>query len=454
MSTADGDSPPILAEGASGELLSSPEDASPPATVDTPSLVTTSPSSDSDSSPPSSSSSSSPSEIASLPTESSSSSTPIPSIPSSSATTSSSSTTPSTSSSTVTTGTVLRGGEVAVPAVLGQPTLENAEAKVKKGRGDAGSGGEEDGSEEEEAAADDEGKSGYRKGGYHPVFVNEIYNSRYRISQKLGWGHFSTVWLARDTIFERICSKKRALEAQKAAEASPDTSSPLTPQVEAPSSTQVTPIEDTQVDTPSPGVDTLSPALTSEEVPSTSDAPTSNSDAPTTPSNEAAVIETSSPATPPTPTPVVTPSPSSTTTAVVKRPFFLQHSDVALKIVKSAAHYTEAAIDEIKILKVIARRDPDREKCVVCLLDDFKHRGPNGLHVCMVFELLGMNLYELLKKRDYRGLPLPIVQRIAKQILIGLDYLHSVCSIIHTDLKPENILLVPDTVPEDPVYPP
>ena len=30
---------------------------------------------------------------------------------------------------------------------------------------------------------------------------------------------------------------------------------------------------------------------------------------------------------------------------------------------------------------------------------------------------------------------------IAKQILIGLDYLNRVCGIIHTDLKPENVLL-------------
>ena len=28
---------------------------------------------------------------------------------------------------------------------------------------------------------------------------------------------------------------------------------------------------------------------------------------------------------------------------------------------------------------------------------------------------------------------------MAKQILIGLDYLHRVCKIIHTDLKPENV---------------
>lgn len=37
-------------------------------------------------------------------------------------------------------------------------------------------------------------------GGYHPVKVGELYNSgRYVVVRKLGWGHFSTVWLVRDT---------------------------------------------------------------------------------------------------------------------------------------------------------------------------------------------------------------------------------------------------------------
>lgn len=30
---------------------------------------------------------------------------------------------------------------------------------------------------------------------------------------------------------------------------------------------------------------------------------------------------------------------------------------------------------------------------------------------------------------------------MSKQILLGLDYLHRICSLINTDLKPENVLL-------------
>ena len=35
-------------------------------------------------------------------------------------------------------------------------------------------------------------------GGYHPVRVGDLFNNRYSIIRKLGWGHFSTVWLAWD----------------------------------------------------------------------------------------------------------------------------------------------------------------------------------------------------------------------------------------------------------------
>lgn len=51
---------------------------------------------------------------------------------------------------------------------------------------------------------------------------------------------------------------------------------------------------------------------------------------------------------------------------------------VALKIVKSAWHYTEAARDEISILKKMSKEDPDNEMCVIRLVDSFEHYGPNG----------------------------------------------------------------------------
>jgi serine/threonine-protein kinase SRPK3 len=59
----------------------------------------------------------------------------------------------------------------------------------------------------------------------------------------------------------------------------------------------------------------------------------------------------------------------------------------------------------------------------------------------MVFEILGVNLLEVIKRYNYKGAPLPLVRIMAKQCLMGLDYLHRVCKIIHTDLKPENVNL-------------
>jgi len=58
-----------------------------------------------------------------------------------------------------------------------------------------------------------------------------------------------------------------------------------------------------------------------------------------------------------------------------------------------------------------------------------------------VFEILGVNLLEVIKRYNYKGAPLPIVRQMVKQCLIGLDFLHRVCKVIHTDLKPENVNL-------------
>ncbi|KAH8422884.1 uncharacterized protein LDX57_000637 [Aspergillus melleus] len=65
---------------------------------------------------------------------------------------------------------------------------------------------------------------------------------------------------------------------------------------------------------------------------------------------------------------------------------------------------------------------------VVKLLDHFEHHGPNGTHLCLVFPVLISDGKEMVRA----GKPCQIssVQAIAKQILLGLDFLHSQ-SIIH-----------------------
>jgi len=132
----------------------------------------------------------------------------------------------------------------------------------------------------------------------------------------------------------------------------------------------------------------------------------------------------------------------------------------ALKVQKSAEHYTEAAMDEVELLDCIAserrkveaalkREQHDRDaalmvehsRFVATLHDSFFHTGPNGRHMCMVFGMLGCNLLSVIKAYNYRGIPLPVVKRMTKGVCMGLDFLHRRCKIIHTDLKPENVLL-------------
>jgi len=115
----------------------------------------------------------------------------------------------------------------------------------------------------------------------------------------------------------------------------------------------------------------------------------------------------------------------------------------AVKIQKSESHYTAAAKDEIKLLSRISERDPSYEQPVLHLLDHFEVQGPNGKHVCLAFEVLDRSLLSLIRRYDHKGVPLPLVKKLSRQLLQALAYIHDICGIIHTDIKPENVLFVP-----------
>ncbi|KAH8871670.1 Dual specificity tyrosine-phosphorylation-regulated kinase 2 isoform 1 [Schistosoma japonicum] len=109
---------------------------------------------------------------------------------------------------------------------------------------------------------------------------------------------------------------------------------------------------------------------------------------------------------------------------------------VAIKIVKSEARFTRQAVEEIRILKALNGQQSDGEYNVVHLMDHFIFRG----HVCMVFELLYINLYELICRNNFKGFSQSLVRKLTYGILCCLELLYR-NKVIHCDLKPENILL-------------
>lgn len=63
-------------------------------------------------------------------------------------------------------------------------------------------------------------------------------------------------------------------------------------------------------------------------------------------------------------------------------------------------------------------------------------------HLCLVFELLSYNLYDLLRNTNFRGVSLNLTRKFAQQLCTALLFLSTPeLYIIHCDLKPENILL-------------
>mmetsp|Transcript_13154 Transcript_13154/g.20407 ORF Transcript_13154/g.20407 Transcript_13154/m.20407 type:complete len:1351 (-) Transcript_13154:73-4125(-) len=74
---------------------------------------------------------------------------------------------------------------------------------------------------------------------------------------------------------------------------------------------------------------------------------------------------------------------------------------------------------------------------IIRLMYYFMHQS----HLCLVFEMLGSNLYELLKKRQFRGLPLGVVKTLLRQAIDGIKLLGKK-NVVHCDLKPENMLMV------------
>ena len=110
---------------------------------------------------------------------------------------------------------------------------------------------------------------------------------------------------------------------------------------------------------------------------------------------------------------------------------------VCIKIINSQKKFQNQAMTEIKILSLIASCDINNDSNNVKFYNYFRFRN----HICLVFELLGKNLYEYLQLNNFIGLDINLIKNYTLQMLFSLLFLKNM-SIIHCDLKPENILIL------------
>ncbi|ORX80102.1 kinase-like protein [Anaeromyces robustus] len=110
---------------------------------------------------------------------------------------------------------------------------------------------------------------------------------------------------------------------------------------------------------------------------------------------------------------------------------------VAIKIIRNNDTMRRASMKEISILNKLMEADPDDKKHIVRMIRNFEYRN----HICVVFELLGMNLREVLKKygKDV-GINIKAVRVYAQQLFLALALLKK-CKILHADIKPDNVLV-------------
>jgi serine/threonine-protein kinase SRPK3 len=191
------------------------------------------------------------------------------------------------------------------------------------------------GHETEDSSDFEEGRHEYRPGGYHPISVGDVLKGRYTIRRKLGFGRYSTVWLASDD--------------------------------------------------------------TSYSLPSAS--------------------------------------------------LLIGSADegyVAIKVVTAHGSQNIERLAEHAILQRITTADPSHPgyKHVLHLLDSFRLQGPNGEHLFLVCEPLGIELGMLSEAFEGGSLPRLMAKRVSLQLLRGLDYLHQCCGVIHTGVTMLKLLMI------------
>ncbi|KAJ1914193.1 dual specificity protein kinase yak1 [Mycoemilia scoparia] len=129
---------------------------------------------------------------------------------------------------------------------------------------------------------------------------------------------------------------------------------------------------------------------------------------------------------------------------VVKCTNVLTGKMYGLKVIKNKEAYYHQSLVETRMLKKLNdEMDPGDQHHILRYHEHFVFRN----HLCIVNELLSINLYDLLKQNNYHGLSTNLIRILTRQILDAM-VLFKKAGIIHCDLKPENIMLVTQDQPK------
>jgi dual specificity tyrosine-phosphorylation-regulated kinase 2/3/4 len=115
-------------------------------------------------------------------------------------------------------------------------------------------------------------------------------------------------------------------------------------------------------------------------------------------------------------------------------------TEVALKVIVNTKQMNVQGHREIALLEKLTRLPDFDLSNVVHTTDFFTFRS----HICVVFEILGANLFDYSRSIRFRPIETAQLRAMARAILKGLAFLHR-NSVVHCDIKPENLLLVPHT---------
>lgn len=108
-----------------------------------------------------------------------------------------------------------------------------------------------------------------------------------------------------------------------------------------------------------------------------------------------------------------------------------------MKVLSDIAYGDEKDIFELEILKHFrdGAQDHAGYRYVCHLVNDFTIVGPNGQHVCLVFELMGETLRSFGARFPESRIPYVAMKRFAIQLILAIDFAHG-HNVIHTGRFP------------------